>query len=40
LGEIHEKLGEVPKAIQMYERAIQTYGLEVAKERLAALKGK
>lgn len=39
LGEIHEKLGEAPKAIQMYERAIQTDGLEAAKERLAALKG-
>ena len=40
LGEIHEKVGEAPKAIQMYERAIQTDGLEAAKERLAALKGK
>ncbi|HEY3668616.1 MAG TPA: tetratricopeptide repeat protein [Polyangiaceae bacterium] len=40
LGEIHEKLGEAPKAIQMYERAIQTDGLEAAKVRLAALKGK
>jgi tetratricopeptide (TPR) repeat protein len=40
LGEIHEKLGEAPKAIQMYERAIQTDGLEAAKLRLAALKGK
>jgi tetratricopeptide (TPR) repeat protein len=40
LGEIHEKLGEAPKAIQMYERAIQTDGLEAAKERLAALKAK
>jgi tetratricopeptide (TPR) repeat protein len=40
LGEIHEKVGEPPKAIQMYERAIQTDGLEAAKVRLAALKGK
>ena len=36
---IHEKVGEAPKAIQMYERAIQTDGLSAAKERLAALKG-
>jgi len=40
LGEIHEKVGEAPKAIQMYERAIQTDGLQAAKDRLAALKGK
>ncbi|HEY1535528.1 MAG TPA: tetratricopeptide repeat protein, partial [Polyangiaceae bacterium] len=40
LGEIHEKVGEAPKAIQMYERAIQTDGLEAAKIRLAALRGK
>jgi len=40
LGEIHEKVGEEPKAIQMYERAIQTDGLLAAKDRLAALKGK
>ncbi len=40
LGEIHEKLGEAPKAMQMYERAIQTDGLDAAKVRLAALKGK
>jgi len=40
LGEIHEKIGEAPKAIQMYERAIQTDGLSAAKDRLAALKGK
>ncbi|HEY5373446.1 MAG TPA: tetratricopeptide repeat protein, partial [Polyangiaceae bacterium] len=40
LGEIHEKVGEAPKAVQMYERAIQTDGLEAAKVRLAALKGK
>jgi golgin subfamily B member 1 len=39
LGEIHEKVGEAPKAIQMYERAIQTDGLPAAKARLAALKG-
>jgi len=40
LGEVHEKVGEAPKAIQMYERAIQTDGLQAAKDRLAALKGK
>ena len=40
LGEIHEKIGEAPKAIQMYERAIQTDGLQEAKDRLAALKAK
>jgi len=39
LGEVHEKVGEAPKAIQMYERAIQTDGLQAAKDRLAALKG-
>ena len=39
LGEVHEKLGETPKAVQMYERAVQTEaGLEEAKSRLAALK--
>jgi len=32
LGEIHEKIGEAPKAIQMYERAIQTDGLPAAKK--------
>jgi hypothetical protein len=37
---VHEKVGEAPKAIQMYERAIQTDGLQAAKDRLAALKGK
>ena len=40
LGEVHEKVGEAPKAIQMYERAIQTDGLQAAKDKLAALKGK
>jgi tetratricopeptide (TPR) repeat protein len=39
LGEVHEKVGELPKAMQMYERAVQTDGLEAARERLAALKG-
>ena len=39
LGQIHEKLDEKPKAVQMYERAVQTDGLEQAKARLAALKG-
>jgi len=38
LGEIHEAIGETPKAIQMYERAVQTDGLEEAKERLKTLK--
>jgi golgin subfamily B member 1 len=39
LGQIHEALEEKPKAQQMYERAVQTDGLEEAKARLAALKG-
>ena len=39
LGEVHEKIGETPKAMQMYERAVQTDGLEAARQRLAALKG-
>ncbi len=39
LGQIHEQLDEKPKAMQMYERAVQTDGLEEAKTRLAALKG-
>lgn len=38
LGEIHEALGEKPKAQQMYERAVQTDGLEDAKAKLQALK--
>jgi hypothetical protein len=38
LGDIHDAIGETPKAIQMYERAVQTDGLEEAKERLKALK--
>ncbi|HWA76644.1 MAG TPA: tetratricopeptide repeat protein [Polyangiaceae bacterium] len=38
LGEIHEALGEKPKAMQMYERAIQTDGLAEAKLKLDALK--
>jgi tetratricopeptide (TPR) repeat protein len=39
LGDIHDKLGEKPKAIQMYERALQSEaGLEEAKTKLAALK--
>lgn len=38
LGEIHEGMGEKPKAIQMYERAVQTDGLEEAKSKLRALK--
>ena len=40
LGEIHMKLGEKPKALQMLERAIQTDDkLESAKKLLAELKG-
>ena len=39
LGQVHEALDEKPKAMQMYERAVQTDGLEEAKARLAALKG-
>ncbi|HVY26926.1 MAG TPA: tetratricopeptide repeat protein [Polyangiaceae bacterium] len=39
LGQIHEQLDEKPKALQMYERAVQTDGLEDAKARIAALKG-
>jgi tetratricopeptide (TPR) repeat protein len=39
LGQVHEQLDEKPKAIQMYERAVQTDGLADAKARLAALKG-
>jgi tetratricopeptide (TPR) repeat protein len=40
LGDIHDKLGERPKAQQMYERAIQTDpGLAEAKTKLAQLKG-
>jgi golgin subfamily B member 1 len=40
LGDIHDRLAEKPKAIQMYERALQTDAkLEEAKTKLAALKG-
>ncbi|HEY3493160.1 MAG TPA: tetratricopeptide repeat protein, partial [Polyangiaceae bacterium] len=40
LGDIHDKLAEKPKAIQMYERALQTDAkLEEARTKLAALKG-
>jgi tetratricopeptide (TPR) repeat protein len=39
LGEVHEKLEEKSKAIQMYERAVQADDtLEQAKIRLVALK--
>jgi len=39
LGDIHDKLGEKPKAVQMYERALQTDAtLDEAKTKLAALK--
>jgi tetratricopeptide (TPR) repeat protein len=39
LGDIHEKLGEKPKAVQMYERALQTdAGLEEARQKLTAAK--
>jgi len=39
LGQIHEQLDEKAKAMQMYERAVQTDGLAEAKARLSALKG-
>ncbi|HYJ10702.1 MAG TPA: tetratricopeptide repeat protein, partial [Polyangiaceae bacterium] len=39
LGQVHEQLDEKPKAVQMYERAVQTDGFADAKARLAALKG-
>jgi tetratricopeptide (TPR) repeat protein len=40
LGEVHQRLGETPKAIQMLERAVQSDdSLEAAKARLAELKG-
>jgi len=39
LGDVHDKLGEKPKAIQMYERAVQTDDkLEEARIKLEALK--
>ncbi len=39
LGDIHDKLGEKPKAIQMYERASQTDDkLDEAKQKLESLK--
>jgi tetratricopeptide (TPR) repeat protein len=38
LGDIHEAVGETPKAIQMYERAVQTDGSPEAKEKIANLK--
>jgi len=39
LGDIHQKLGEKPKAVQMYERALQTdAGLEEARTKLAQAK--
>jgi tetratricopeptide (TPR) repeat protein len=40
LGEVHRRLGEKAKAIQMYERALaQDPEIQQAKERLAELKG-
>ncbi|MEB2314045.1 MAG: tetratricopeptide repeat protein [Sorangiineae bacterium] len=40
LGEVHARLGEKDKAVQMLERAVQTdAGLERARARLAELKG-
>ncbi len=40
LGEVHSRLDEKAKAIQMFERALQAdSSLEAAKERLAELKG-
>jgi Tfp pilus assembly protein PilF len=39
LGDIHARLGEKPKAVQMYERALQTdTGLEEARTKLQAAK--
>ena len=39
LGDIHQKLGEKPKAVQMYERALQTdAALEEARTKLAQAK--
>jgi len=41
LGEIHEKMGETDKALQMFERAVQTDPtLSQATQMLAALRGK
>ncbi len=41
LGEIHEKMGETDKALQMFERAVQTDpALSQAAQMLAALRGK
>ncbi len=40
LGEVHARIGEKAKAVQMLERAVQADGgLEQAKQRLAELKG-
>ena len=41
LGDIHDKLGEKPKAVQMYERALQTDATieEARRPSSAALKG-
>jgi tetratricopeptide (TPR) repeat protein len=40
LGEISAKQGDKPKAIQMFERAIENdSGLEKARAKLASLKG-
>ncbi|MBN1609318.1 MAG: tetratricopeptide repeat protein [Polyangiaceae bacterium] len=40
LGEVHRRLGEKPKAVQMYERALQQDPtLEQAKQRLVELRG-
>jgi tetratricopeptide (TPR) repeat protein len=39
LGDIHQRLGEKPKAVQMYERALQTdAALDEARTKLAAAK--
>jgi lipopolysaccharide biosynthesis regulator YciM len=41
LGEVHEKMGEKAKAVQMLERAVQTDPeLAAAREKLSALKGR
>jgi predicted negative regulator of RcsB-dependent stress response len=39
LGDIHSRLGEKPKAVQMYERALQTdAALDEARTKLAEAK--
>jgi tetratricopeptide (TPR) repeat protein len=38
LGDIYQALGEKPKALQSYERAVQTDGSQEARDKLSALK--